>query len=234
MSLLWKNQESMKIKSGKQNSILLNLLVLLFLSSILFTACDAKDDMPPVIMINGADTLSHVLNEIYNDPGATATDDVDGNVTSKIYVNNEVDSDRVGEYTVTYSVVDEAGNEAIPQSRVVYVYNTGLTYYGNYQATDSEVFPGLTSCSYPSYIWIDSTINDRLIFLDFACSSNREVFADVTDSSIIIPYQLIQDTVINMSLQGSGYINDSVVWFEYTKIDSIQTSYWNVKFIREK
>lgn len=201
-------------------------------AALFLTGCQEKDDLPPVITLKGQDTLFHVLNQVYNDPGVTAIDDTDGDVTAKVYIDNQVDENRVGEYSVTFHVVDEGGNESIPVSRVVYVYNTGIEYYGGYMASENEVFPGQSTCSYPSYIWIDSVINNRIVFFDFACNSNREVYADISDTTIIIPFQLIQDTIVNMSLQGSGYINDSTVYLEYTKMDSQQTSYWNVYFKR--
>ena len=213
---------------------LLHMCVALFLIGIFLSSCQENDDIPPIITMNGADTVYHELNEVYNDDGAIATDETDGNMTNNIFVDNQVNQDRIGEYSVTYSVVDKAGNEAPPAVRVVFVYNAGIIYYGDQEASDNEVYPGQESCIYPSYIWVDSTVNNRLVFLDFACSSKREVFADVYDSIIVMPFQLIQDSLINMSLQGAGYINDSVVYFEYTKIDSIKTSYWNVTFNRVK
>jgi len=214
-----------------------NLLPLYFLAILFGTflsSCQENDDVPPIISMNGADTVYHVLNEVYIDDGATATDETDGNLTNNIFVDNQVDENRIGEYSINYIVVDKAGNEAPQVSRIVFVNNNGIVYYGDYEATDKEVFPGQENCIFPSYIWVDSTVNNRLVFLDFACSSKREVFADVYDSIIIMPFQLIQDSLVNMSLQGAGYINDSVVYFEYTKIDSIKTSYWNVTFNRVK
>jgi hypothetical protein len=208
--------------------------VFLLITGFLATSCKENDDLPPVMTLNGPDTVYHVLNEVYADAGVTAIDDTDGDLTSNVFVDNQVDIDRMGEYSVTYSVVDKSGNEAPTLSRVVYVFNEGLEYYGNYSAQDNEIFPQTAQCNYPSYIWVDSVVNNRLVFLDFACNSQREVFADVYDSVIILPFQLIQDSVYNMSLQGAGFITDSAVSFQYTKIESGVTSYWNSLFTRSK
>lgn len=211
-----------------------NGLFALLLFSLILTSCAEADDIPPVITMNGADTIYHVLNETYVDAGATATDETDGNLTTNVFVDNQVDEDRIDEYAVNYSVVDKAGNEAPLASRVVFVYNTGIDYYGNYDATEFEVFPGQTSCSYPSYVWVDSTVNNRLVLLNIACNSQREAYFDVIDSIVVMPFQIIQDSLFNMSLQGSGTINDSVIYLEYTKIDSVKTTYWNATFNRVK
>jgi hypothetical protein len=200
----------------------------------LLGSCSENDDLPPVMTLKGEDTIYHVLNREYNDPGVSALDETDGDVTIKVFIDNQVNIDRMGEYSVTYRVVDEAGNEASPLSRVVYVYNEGIMYYGDYDASDLEIFPGQSVCTYPSYIWVDSTVNNRLVFLDFACSSKRQVYADVNDTIIVMPFQLIQDTVVNMSLQGAGLINDTAVFLEYTRKEPGSTSYWQVTFNRVK
>ncbi|KAB7791075.1 immunoglobulin-like domain-containing protein [Bifidobacterium leontopitheci] len=44
--------------------------------------------------------------------GVTATDDVDGDVTAGIKVEGTVDTKKAGDYTITYTVSDKAGNEA--------------------------------------------------------------------------------------------------------------------------
>jgi len=57
----------------------------------------------------------------YNDAGATAEDDRDGDITADIVTVNPVDVDVIDEYTVTYNVDDEAGNSADEVTRTVNV-----------------------------------------------------------------------------------------------------------------
>ncbi|MGG7213189.1 immunoglobulin-like domain-containing protein [Clostridium nigeriense] len=52
--------------------------------------------------------------------GVTASDDRDGNLTSKIVVEGTVDTTREGEYTITYTVSDNAGNIEVV-SRIITV-----------------------------------------------------------------------------------------------------------------
>ena len=57
----------------------------------------------------------------YNDAGATASDNIDGDISGQIVVVNSVDTTRVGNYTVTYNVTDFAGNAATTVTRSVRV-----------------------------------------------------------------------------------------------------------------
>lgn len=57
----------------------------------------------------------------YIDPGATATDDVSGDVTAAIVVDNQVNTAVVGTYQVRYSVADRAGNVSSTVIRTVTV-----------------------------------------------------------------------------------------------------------------
>src|SRR5690606_6476605 len=56
----------------------------------------------------------------YQDAGATAFDDIDGDLTAAIVVDDPVDTSVIGTYTVSYEVVDSAGNKA-SASRIVEV-----------------------------------------------------------------------------------------------------------------
>jgi hypothetical protein len=70
------------------------------------------DTIPPIIQLTGEPSVTVTFGETYNDPGASAMDDVDGSVTARITVTNPVDTSILGPYTVTYQVSDNAGNAA--------------------------------------------------------------------------------------------------------------------------
>ena len=85
-------------------------------------ALDSGTDITkPVITLVGDAETSVVVNAGYTDAGATALDDVEGDITSDIVVVSTVDPDTVGDYTVTYNVTDWAGNVAETVTRIVHV-----------------------------------------------------------------------------------------------------------------
>ena len=70
----------------------------------------STDTTPPVISITGSASITITERDTYTDQGATATDDVSGDLTSFIVTTNPVDTSSPGTYTVTYTVTDAASN----------------------------------------------------------------------------------------------------------------------------
>ena len=77
------------------------------------------DDIPPVITLNGNENMQILLNSKYEEKGATANDEKDGDLTSKIEITGNVDTSKTGTYTITYKVKDNTGNEATKTRKVV-------------------------------------------------------------------------------------------------------------------
>jgi len=82
------------------------------------------DTTPPTLTLLGDPLVSHECGVPYTDAGATAEDDIDGDITADIQVTGTVDSATPGEYTLTYNVSDSSGNPATPVSRTVTVEDT--------------------------------------------------------------------------------------------------------------
>ncbi|MFA5409240.1 MAG: DUF5011 domain-containing protein, partial [Bacilli bacterium] len=68
------------------------------------------DTTKPVITLRGDATIYIGLGNKATDPGATATDDQDGDISSKIKRSGNVNTNVAGTYKVKYSVSDRAGN----------------------------------------------------------------------------------------------------------------------------
>ncbi|MCB1675262.1 MAG: DUF5011 domain-containing protein [Halioglobus sp.] len=66
------------------------------------------DDRPPAITLHSDNPLTLTLGGHFTDPGASAIDERDGPVA--VTVSGSVDTDTVGDYVITYSAQDSAGN----------------------------------------------------------------------------------------------------------------------------
>ena len=87
------------VNDGELNSAVFNLTVQVL-----------ADNVPPVIVVTGSPTVTINQGDTYTDAGATATDNVDGDISDQIVVDNPVDTSQAGTYTITYSVEDLSGN----------------------------------------------------------------------------------------------------------------------------
>lgn len=98
-----------------------------------------EDKKSPTITLKGNKTIYVKLNSKYNESGATAEDNCDGDLTNKIKISNSVNTSKTGTYKVTYEVTDSKGNTT-KEERTVIVYNknntpTGITKTGTIYLT---------------------------------------------------------------------------------------------------
>ena len=146
-------------------------------------------DKPPVITLKGPTTMYTTLGTPYVEPGYSAIDFYDGNVTDDMTVSNSVDVNREGNYNIFYYASDSAGNLATPQKRIVFVIDdstppvltlkgsktismdAGLTYTDpGYSAidnkdgniTDNVVVTGTVNTRVPDVYTIQYDVSDRV------------------------------------------------------------------------
>ena len=87
----------------------------------------APDDTePPTIKLVGEKNITIKKGEVFNDPGATAEDEVDGDLTENISVLSSLDTNIPGEYVLTYSVTDLSGNISEKITRNVIVIGKSI------------------------------------------------------------------------------------------------------------
>ncbi len=76
------------------------------------------DPFPPELQLLGDAVIELIEGEQYQEPGFTATDNVDGDITANVVVTGEVDTQTIGTYTITYTVKDGYDNEVYTQRTV--------------------------------------------------------------------------------------------------------------------
>ncbi|MDT7830507.1 PKD domain-containing protein [Pricia sp. S334] len=87
---------------------------------------EIEDSVPPKIALLGEHPYTIQRGGTYDDPGAMATDDVDGDISANLVVDDsKVNTAQVGAYRVTYNVKDASGNAAVEVIRTVTVIAGG-------------------------------------------------------------------------------------------------------------
>lgn len=93
-----------------------------------------EDTEPPVITLLGDNPMNLTVGDTFTDPGATAVDNVDGDLTESIVVGGDtVDTNTAGTYVITYNVSDAAGNAA---GELLYRLNNESTYITEVENAD--------------------------------------------------------------------------------------------------
>lgn len=81
---------------------------------------NVADRTKPVINLNGSSNIVLEVDGIYTEK-ATAIDNYGGDITDSIVTVSNLDINTVGVYTITYDVMDAAGNSAEQMTRTIHV-----------------------------------------------------------------------------------------------------------------
>lgn len=82
-----------------------------------------QDIEKPTINLGGNSEMSIYVGSSYSEPGYNATDNCDGDITSKVVVNGSVNRDVIGTYELVYTVTDNGGNEASVTRKIHVIKN---------------------------------------------------------------------------------------------------------------
>ena len=90
-----------------------------------------EDTEGPVITLKGDGTIYVVVNSKYNEPGYTAKDKCEGDLTSSVKVTGTVNTGTIGTYKLTYTAADSLNNTTT-KTRNVVVQNSYSKVSSNY------------------------------------------------------------------------------------------------------
>lgn len=120
-------------KEDKMFKLTFTSLVLITL--LFFGACK-RDKTAPVISLIGENPFEITYTNITSDPGATAHDETDGNITNEISSDwkTVINVNKRAEYLVTYTSSDKAANTSTATRKVIVRYSAA-NLIGNYNST---------------------------------------------------------------------------------------------------
>lgn len=84
---------------------------------------EVADKEAPVIELSGDIEMTIEAGTQFEEPGFSADDNYDGDLTEKVEKNNDIDTCTKQDVTITYSVKDSSGNEAVA-NRTVHIVDT--------------------------------------------------------------------------------------------------------------
>lgn len=170
-----------------------------------YTIMLVLDNQPPIIQIIGANDTSIEVNSAYVDPGATAYDNIEGDISSEIIADNGVNASQTGVYLVVYNVSDKSG-VAAPQvhrkvtvvadlTKPVLTLNGGTPLLWSVKVPFAD--PGATAVDMPSGANIDHLVTmagtvDENVIGDYLVT--YEVFDDFGNVEKVTRTVQVRDT----------------------------------------
>ena len=187
----------------------------------------------PTLSLIGNSSMSVEGATSFSDPGATASDPEDGNLTSSVQVSGTVDLQTVGPYLLTYSVTDSSGIE-VNATRTVNVVDTTapvITLNGSATVTHEASTPYLDAGAG----WTDTVDGQGSLngagAVNVAVVGSYQLTFDYTDAAgnaaarVIRTVNVVDTTAPVISLTGDQEVSHQV-WQAYlddgaTGIDSV-------------
>lgn len=135
-------EDGYKVNDNYDGDITNNIIITEFDNSILYSVKDSSgnesrierklvigDKESPIINLNGDNIINMYLGERYHEPGYSASDNCDGDITENVVVTGTVDTTKIGSYTIKYEITDSAGNSNSIERTVI--VKKKPNYYGN-------------------------------------------------------------------------------------------------------
>jgi hypothetical protein len=206
------------------------LLAVICIPFIFLPSCK-EDSTPPSVTVTGD---AHVITQRgvpYSDAGATATDDKD----KSVYVMSDYsavnpknpNTDIAGDYLITYTAQDRAGNISTAIRRVSVTYTMwDLNHY--YNVTDICLSDTNLNVNYVSNVSIDTNYIYRTFFTNMSNFFSGLTYMDPVGTTITIPKQKPDGIASSFEIEGSGTVSDSanvkyVMVINYTIRDTTNT-----------
>lgn len=104
------------------------------------------DPNPPVITLKGEETVTIYINNEYVEPGFSAKDDCDGDITKNVKIENNINNTVEGTYFVKYSVKDTFENLSIEKRtiKVIPLPEETLENVTEEPVIEEDIIPGIT------------------------------------------------------------------------------------------
>jgi hypothetical protein len=149
-----------------------------FIAISIFSGCGEIDDEVPTITLKGDSQITLKPNIIIQEPGFSAKDPQDGDLTKDVNISSNVDYSKEGEYVVKYYVKDSDGHSATKERHITISSTKESSFkYRDYEVDDELYYLPSYMYDYRAFINGDSITNSTYVYDQ---SKNRLSNEDIT------------------------------------------------------
>ena len=196
------------------------------------------DTERPVISLEGAAVKYLVKGEAYTEPGYSAYDACDGDLTDLVEVETDLDVNTPGDYHVSYTVTDKAGNAARERRQVSVVENGPFS--ADRISFDLGPFYDDVICRETPY---DEERYSKLLFFGDSFIGNLGDYGVVSYSQLWSRGSLGTDSVYDAPITAYGYYDGYSSFFScmdayapkevLVLLNSDRTLHWTPEYLSE-
>ena len=179
------------------------------------------DTNQPDLQLIGRQDMTMLVNNVYEEEYATAIDAIDGDISNNIVITGDVSNNVVGDYTITYTVADRAGNtttknrvihviERLNDSTFQFVLNSWFNNSDDDQFTNPKHYGPITS-------W-DTT---NVTVMDYAFG-NQEYFNEDVSA-----WNTSNVTSMESMFEGSSDFNQNISDWDTHKVENMKNMFKN-------
>lgn len=205
-----------------KKQILTTLSLAIIAGVLSLTSCKTEDASAPMITVYGGNSQSQSLPSIANNgtwtnPTAIVMDDEDGDISMNYTVSGTVNPNTAGNYTLTYTVSDAAGNTATEV--VIVSIKNDAAFLGNLSSTGTPTmatYAAYDSCQvtpasyFSPTVIVSSTVNNAFTITNFgAFGTNIVINATLSGPTINIPASQTLGPIESI-IAASGTVTSSI------------------------
>jgi len=174
------------------------------------------DTTDPVIGLLGANPINLNIGELFVDPGATAFDNIDGDITSSIATNSDLNTQIEGTYVISYSITDAAGNSSAIARQVIVSDSTsqeGIVIDGN--INDWAEIPTLASSADATMKATDDEDKLYILLTSSNLGKNTQILIDIDKN---------ESTGLDLSAQVNAWLGGADYMIENNSLDKSKSN----------
>jgi len=145
------------------------------------------EDLPPVLNVNSLDEIDVFQGATFSLPSATAIDEIDGDLTINILIEENINIQISGTYTLSFSVTD-SGNNTVSQIikiNVVEDLPPVISIEGS-TIVETEIFYSTLLPNFTAFDEVDGDLTEEIIIdssnVDNTTPGDYTIYVSVTDS----------------------------------------------------
>jgi surface protein len=174
-----------------------------------------SDATAPTITLTGEATINLSVGDTFTDPGVTASDDVDGDITSSVTTSGSVDTSTAGTYVITYSVTDAAGNSTS-------LTRTVIVSTGN--SSSDKIYFENNTCKCPQ-----ATVGDTSVIngVTYTAVDDSTIAGQIANSNVNLCTTLVTD--MNKLFLGNSSFNSDISFWDTSNVTDMTDMFYGAE-----